>query len=78
MQNADVHIRWEVWIGELNHPYQQLPPQSPRLCWRFNACFDARADAETEGDWYQAHGYEHVEIRCRTTRYQPRRHITTG
>lgn len=67
-------IRWEVWLGE----WTGLDPEFPELRWRFNACFDARAKAEAECAWYQAQGYSHVDIRCRTTRYQRPHHITTG
>lgn len=71
---TDAHIRWEVWIGE----WIGRGPENLKLCWRFNACFDERPRAEAEGDWYRAHDYADVEIRCRTTRYQSHRHVTTG
>ncbi len=64
------HIRWEVWIGEWD--------DDGELRWRFNACFDERHDAESEREWYLNHDYGCVEIRCRTTRFQQRRHVTTG
>lgn len=70
-EETNTHIRWEVWIGEGTE-------LDPELHWRFNACFDVRQKAEIEGDWYRGHGYENVDIRCRTTRYQARRHVTTG
>jgi hypothetical protein len=69
----NTHLRWEVWIGEW-----LVFPELPELRWRFNACFDERRKAESEGAWYRRHGYSHVDIRCRTTRYQAHRHITTG
>lgn len=68
MLKAHAHVRWEVWIGE---------GDGPDLRWRFNACFDARCAAEVEGDWYRKHGYQSIDIRCRTSRYQARRHVTT-
>jgi hypothetical protein len=74
MQETNTHIRWEVWIGE----WTGRDPEFPELRWRFNACFDMRQKAEAEGTWYQKHGYSNVDIRCRTTRYQARRHVTTG
>lgn len=61
---TDVTVRWEVWIFDGS--------------WRFNACFDAREKAEKEERWYKWVGYSRTEIRCRTTRYQRREHITTG
>jgi hypothetical protein len=73
MTNTDTHIRWEIWIGETGHD-----PEFPELRWRFNVCFDERSKAEAEGAWYREHGYSNVDIRCRTTRYQARRHVTTG
>lgn len=73
MLKTDVHIRWEVWLGEMTGL-----AEFPELRWRFNACFDEREEAEAEASWYRGHGYSHVDIRCRTTRYQPRRHVTTG
>ena len=74
MQETKAHIRWEVWVGE----WTGLDPEFPDLRWRFNACFDDRKTAEDEGDWYRGNGYAHVDIRCRTTRFQARRHVTTG
>lgn len=71
MQETNTHISWEVWIGERTG-------LDPGLRWRFNACFDERQKAEVEGDWYRKHGYAAVNIRCRTTRYQAHRHVTTG
>jgi hypothetical protein len=74
MLKTDAHIRWEVWIGE----WDGRDPEFPELRWRFNACFDERDKAEAEGVWYRQHGYAYVDIRCRTTRYQAGRHVTTG
>ena len=74
MQETKAHIRWEVWVGE----WTGLDPEFPDLRWRFNACFDDRKTAEAEGAWYRGHGYANVDIRCRTTRFQARRHVTTG
>lgn len=71
MQETNTHIRWEVWIGEGTE-------LDPELRWRFNACFNERQKAEIEGDWYRERGYSNIDIRCRTTRYQARRHVTTG
>lgn len=53
-------------------------PEFPELRWRFNACFDERSRAEAEGAWYRERGYSNVDLRCRTTRYQAQRHVTTS
>jgi len=74
MAVTPTHIRWEVWIGE----WTGLDPEFPELRWRFNVCFDERIRADAEAAWYRRHGYAHVDVRCRTTRYQTRRHVTTG
>lgn len=71
MTPPDTHIRWEIWIGEWTG-------DDPELRWRFNACFDERSRAEAEGAWYRERGYSNVDLRCRTTRYQVRRHVTTS
>lgn len=74
MTPPDTHIRWEIWIGE----WAGDDPEFPELRWRFNTCFDERSRAEAEGTWYRERGYSNVDLRCRTTRYQARRHVTTS
>lgn len=64
------HVRWEVWVSD-----QILLPQSGD--WRFNACFERLAQANTEAAWYTKRGYA-TDVRVRTTRFQRREHITTG
>lgn len=59
-------LRWEVWISD------------DGVTWRFNCCFDACADAEQDAQWYRDHGYVHVALRMRTTRYQRHEHMTTS
>jgi hypothetical protein len=83
VMKINVHVRWEVWIGEWK--YLMESPRNanslnelPQLRWRFNACFDERSKAESESHWYRKQGYSNVDIRCRTTQYQARRHDTTG
>jgi len=65
-------IRYEVWIGEWNDRENE-----PLIDWRFNACFDDRARALKEIEWYTKHKYV-TDLRMRTTRYQRHEHMTTG
>lgn len=58
--------RWEVWVSD------------DCETWRFNACFEHKYKADAEAEWYFAHGYDFVDVRARTTRYQQNRHRTTG
>lgn len=65
-EKTQVHVRHEVWVSANGEP------------WRFNACFDSRARATQERDWYCALPGYATELRMRTTRYQARAHRTTG
>lgn len=68
-------IRWEVWVGDIVR--SQLTGLEI-VKWRFNACFSLKPTADAEELWYRSRGYDFVEVRARTTRYQQRRHVTTG
>lgn len=56
-------VRWEVWVKNEDGTF------------RFNACFETKAQADTEAGWYDCWGYE-TDIRVRTTRYQQMKHRT--
>ena len=64
-------VRWEIWVTD------ECDSDGKPINWRFNACFDDKARAATELEWYDKRGYL-WDLRCRTTRYQRNEHITTG
>lgn len=70
----ETSVRWEVWVTEDKWSESW---GTGEVYWRFNACFNSKERADGESQWYIDKGYN-TDVRVRTTRFQNRKHFTTG